>query len=434
MEKIAIFNKLYRKFPYNTQTRLNVIILRFICQKNGKTENEGRQTMKMDSSFIKTLNEGRQTMKMDSSFIKTFRGKVHQAFFYLIDQCNLSCDHCLYKQELTFQMGQKRIPYQNAIELMRNFHDLGAMKITFMGGEPTLHDKLPELILEAKRIGYSYVRIDTNGMFPESLLDTPGMKALDEITFSLDGPTEELNDALRGKGVFRKCTQSIRSAVARGYNVQITTCVQSPLTWRDPESGELPLIEMVELAKNLGVKGINMHDLFKAGIPRDTFSGKHGTSIEEYMSAFEEIFNQYEPKDENGFHVRMPQCVTTQQEFDTNPSYYGYCSVKEFDRLLVFPNGQIRICSLMIGSPYCIGYYDDESIYLNQTPTNETRDHKMSEYTPCTCQSKGKHFGQYIPLCVSFKPKQNEPVWINRHKWEERRKDELVTLTGPAGN
>jgi MoaA/NifB/PqqE/SkfB family radical SAM enzyme len=374
------------------------------------------------------------TMKMDESFVAAFDGRIHQAFFYLIDKCNLSCDHCLYKQELTFQMGDPQIPFDRAVALMENLYELGAMKMTFMGGEPTMYKQLPELILEAKRIGYKYVRIDTNGMFAERLLDTEGMRALDEITFSMDGPTEELNDRIRGIGVFKQVTRSIRAAVERGYNVQITTCVQSPLTWAGPETGELPLVEMVRLAKSLGVKGLNMHDLFKAGIPRDGFSGNHGTTVEEYMNAFEEIFSRFDPMDEDGFFVRMPQCVTTKEEFDRAPAYYGYCSVKQYDRILAFPNGQLRICSLMIGSPYCIGYYDDHRVYLNTTPTDETRDHKMDTPTPCTCQSKGKHFGDYVPLCVSFKPKQYEPVWIHRHKWEERREDPHGPLHRPSGH
>jgi MoaA/NifB/PqqE/SkfB family radical SAM enzyme len=360
-------------------------------------------------------------MLMDKEFIETFNGKVHQAFFYLIDQCNLACEHCLYKQELTFQMGKKEIPYSRAVDLMRNIFNLGAVKITFMGGEPTLYTKLPELIHEAKQIGYEYVRIDTNGMFQEKLLDHPYMRELDEITFSLDGPNEYLNDQIRGKGVFSKCTKSIRAAVKRGYKVQITTCVQKSLAQQEPSNGKLPLIEMVELAKRLEVDGLNMHDLFKSGIPRDTFTANYDTTVDEYMNAFKEVFDRYEPIDENGFHIRMPQCVTSWKRFNDNPSYYGYCSVKEFDRLLAFPNGMLRICSLMIGTPYCIGYYDDERVYINSTPTNETRDHAMEDYTPCTCQIKGDHFGENVPLCVSFKPRQEEIVWIKRHKWEERR-------------
>jgi molybdenum cofactor biosynthesis enzyme MoaA len=236
-------------------------------------------------------------------------------------------------------MGDKQIPYGRAVSLMENLYDLGAIKMTFMGGEPTMYERLPELIKEAKRIGYEYVRIDTNGMFNETLLDMEGMLALDEITFSLDGPTEALNDRIRGRGVFNKCTASIRGAVKRGYNVQITTCVQRPLTWLNPATGETPLVEMVRLAKNLGARGINMHDLFKAGIPRDSFSGDHGTSMEEYMNVFKDIFTRFKPVDEDGFHVRMPQCVTTREEFGHSPAYYGYCSVKEYDRILAFPNG-----------------------------------------------------------------------------------------------
>ena len=351
---------------------------------------------------------------------------------YLIDICNLHCGQCLYKPELAFQMEDKQIPFERAVNLMRNIRALGAVKMTFMGGEPTLYAELPELIHEAKKMGFEYVRIDTNGMFKPELLDHPFMKELDEITFSLDGPTAELNDPVRGKGVFKRCTENIRNAVDRGYAVQITTCVHKdlvrihngkPLSFAEERlKGQLPLLEMVDLAKRLGADGINMHDLFKAGIPRDTFSGDFETSVEEYMQAFREVFTHYQPKDEDGFTVRMPQCVTTQERFDQDPGYYGYCSVKQYDRLLAFPNGMLRVCSLMIGSPYCIGYYDDERIYLNETPTNETRDHEMDDFTPCTNQGKGNHFGkEHVPLCVSFKPRQEEIVWVSRHRWESQR-------------
>lgn len=386
------------------------------------------QTISETENATKTSAD-QNRMKVEPAFADAFRGKVHQAFFYVIDQCNLHCGQCLYKPELAFQMEDKHIPFERAVNLMQNIRDLGGIKMTFMGGEPTLYPELPELIHEAKKMGYEYVRIDTNGLFPEKLLDNPYFRELDEITFSLDGPSPALNDPVRGKGVFKRCTASIKAALARGYKVQITTCVHRELTRMHngemetlDRDAKLPILQMVDLAKELGVDGLNMHDLFKAGIPRDTFSGDYGTSIAEYMNAFQEVFNNYEPKDENGFTIRMPQCVTTKERFESNPSYYGYCSVKQYDRLLAFPNGMLRVCSLMIGSPYCIGYYDDNRLYLNTTPTNETRDHKMNEFSPCTCQSKGKQFGKnYVPLCVSFKPRQEEIVWVKRHKWEQNR-------------
>lgn len=360
-------------------------------------------------------------MKMDQTFIEMFAGHVHQAFFYLIDECNLRCRQCLYTPELTFKMGGPQIPYSRAINLMRSIRDLGAIKMTFMGGEPTLYRELPQLIRETKRNGYEYVRIDTNGLFRETLLDNPSVRELDEITFSLDGPTPELNDKLRGDGVFERCVRNIRAAVRRGYKVQITTCIHRDLVRTIAPDDEMPLISMIRLAKELGASAINMHDLLKSGIPRDAFSGDFAPSVQEYVDAFGEVSRTFPLRDHEGFSIRMPQCAIRPQQFESNPEYFGYCSVKQRDRLLAFPNGMLRVCSLMIGSPYCVGYYDEERVYLNETPTNETRDHEMDCATPCTNQGKGNHFWPYVPLCVSYKPSQNEIVWATRHNWEARR-------------
>jgi len=359
-------------------------------------------------------------MTVDTQFYNAFNNRIGQVFLYLTDNCNLRCIQCLYKTELAFQLEKKEMDFPDALGLMTRMHEMGAIKMTFMGGEPTLYKKLPELIHEAKKMGYSHVRIDTNGIFNPSLLDNPFFRELDEITFSLDGYTEEMNDAIRGKGSFKNCTANIKRAIDKGYNVHVTSCVHKGLT-SQVDGEPFGLIKMIEFMKGLGVKTINMHDLFKGGIPRDVWSGDINTSVPEYMQAFSEV-QKYKEK-ENGISVRMPQCVTVKEEFSRNKEYYGYCSVKQFDRILAFPNGMLRVCSLMIGTPYGIGFYDKNRIYWNETPTNEVLGHTMNIDTPCTNQNKGSHFGEYVPLCVSFKPKQNEPVWLRKLQWENRRKD-----------
>ncbi len=357
-------------------------------------------------------------MNVDSKFKLKFNGKIGQVFIYLIDKCNITCSHCLYKPELTFQLERKYIPFDECVDLMKSFFLLGATKLSFLGGEPTLHPQLPELIHEAKRIGYAYVRIDTNGQFQASLLDNEFIKELDEITFSLDGFNEELNDEIRGKGVFKKLLSNLEYAISKKYNVHITTCVHKNLI--KEEDQQLRLFKMIEYAESLGIGTINMHDLLKSGIPRDLWSGKSETSIEEYQSAFEKV-QAYLKQRVSKISVRMPQCVISREEYEINKRYYSYCSVKQFDRILIFPNGMLRICSLMIGTPYCIGYYDDENIYWNNTPTNELRNHDMNSDTICTNQEKGNFFKSKVPLCVSFKPNQNEPIWKNKLKWEEKK-------------
>lgn len=130
--------------------------------------------------------------KMDQKFKDFFQDNLKQVFLYLIDDCNLRCVQCLYKLDICFQVEKKEIAFEDAVKLISDFRELGAVKLTLMGGEPTLYGKkdgnkqLLELIKKSKELGYEYVRIDTNGQFKSELLEKPEFKMLDEVTFSID--------------------------------------------------------------------------------------------------------------------------------------------------------------------------------------------------------------------------------------------------------
>ena len=124
--------------------------------------------------------------KMDKKFTDYFQKNLRQIFFYLIDDCNLRCVQCLYKQEICFQVEKKEVDFNDAVKLLEDFREMGAIKLTLMGGEPTLYDikndnkNLLALIKKSKELGYEYVRIDTNGQFKSELLEKPEFKMLDE--------------------------------------------------------------------------------------------------------------------------------------------------------------------------------------------------------------------------------------------------------------
>lgn len=357
-------------------------------------------------------------MNADKKITEVFQGKLCQVFMYLIDKCDLNCVHCLYKTQLTFQLSKKMIPFDIAKSLLDEFRKLGATKITLMGGEPTLYPNLPELITYAKNIGYSYVRIDTNGMFNPKILEDSNMKNLDEITFSLDGYNNKTNDPYRGKGVFKKCSSNIKYALKLGYKVQITSCIHKGLTRVD--NGKLGIIRMIEYAKKLGIDSINFHDLLKMKIPRDVWTSDIAPSFKKYSSAIEKVM-EYMDKNKS-FKIRIPQRLIKASLFLKNPEYYGYCSGRQSDRLLVFPDGTLRTCSLLIGSPYYVGTYDKNNIKWNNSPTNESIRYNKKCYSPCSVSKNTCGDKSIIPLCIAFKPNQNEPIWNYRLKWEERKK------------
>lgn len=361
--------------------------------------------------------------KIDSQFQEHFKD-IKQVFLYITDECNLECVQCLYKPNTVFHITEKEIKLQEALNLISDFYEMGASKLTIMGGEPTLYgisqewEPLLQIIKDSKNMGYEYVRLDTNGQFEGSLLEKNNFKKLDEITFSLDGPSAAVNDTIRGKGSFKKCISNVKKALKNGYNVDITCCIHKGLIEKNSEE-ILLLSKMIEFVESLGVNKLNFHDLFKTEIPRDTWTGNVDISLEEWIDVWEEIKEDIEAKKYN-IPVRIPQCFVKKEEFDRNPEYYGYCPVKLGERILIHPNGVLRICSLMIGTPYGVGRFYNKKIVWDESYTNEMRDHILDEYTPCTNQSKGKIFNGYVPLCVSFKPKQKEFVWQKKLEWENK--------------
>ena len=360
----------------------------------------------------------------DKEFKNYFKNNLRQVFLYLIDDCNLRCVQCLYKLEIGFQICKKEIDFEDAVKLISDFREMGAIKLTLMGGEPTLYGlkqnnkPLLDLIKKSKELGYEYVRIDTNGQFNSELLEKEEFKMLDEITFSIDGFNSEVNDPIRGYGSFEKCLKNILKAKELGYNIDITSCISKEMTKRD-EKGNLYLDRMIKFAEEIGIEKINFHNLFKTGVPRDYFSGNIDITIADWFKIWDEIQEKIDNK-EYSIPVRIPQSFTTKKEKEKNPKYYGYCSCKNGSRILAHPNGMLRVCSLMIGTPYGIARYYDNKIVWDNSPTNELQAHKMNENTPCTNQYKNNKFGEYVPLCVSFKPKQNEMIW-KELEWENKK-------------
>lgn len=360
--------------------------------------------------------------EIDPQFAQHFRN-LKQVFMYITDRCNLECDQCIYKPSITHFI-QEDIPVQTALALLADFKTLGASKVTFLGGEPTVYGiektsrPLLDLISGTKSLGFEYVRLDTNGQFRGSLLHEAEFKLLNEVAFSLDGYSSESNDFLRGKNTFARCVENIREAVRTGYKVSITCCVHKALTRRG-DDGQFALHSMIRFAESLGIAQINFHDLFKAGIPMDTWTGDHAPSVPEWAAVYDEIKARMDAGT-YGISVRLPQCFVKKQEFERRPEYFGYCPVKLGERVMVHPNGVIRICSNLICTAYGVARYFDRRIEWDRSNCNEARDHKMNENTPCTNRSRHKTYGEYVPLCFSFKPDQDEHVWRRRLDWDSK--------------
>lgn len=346
-------------------------------------------------------------MEIDEKFIQYFKN-LKQVFIYLTDECNLACKQCLYKPNL---ISKKKISPQDAIRLLEVCRDLGAFKLTILGGECTLYDtnSLIQIIQHAKKIGYKYVRIDTNGIFNKNLFETKLFYLLDEISFSIDGFNDTSNDILRGAGSFHQTLSNLRKSVLSGLPVHITTCVTKQNTLL---SGGIEnfLFSMIKFAESEKIRTINFHGVFKMGTPMDCWTSESHLNPEDWYYSIKE-FQKRVLNNEFTVNVRLPLHIVKQDEFNSNPHYYGYCPSKLGERVLIHPTGIIRICSSLLSTCYGSAFFNSEKIQWNDF-TNELSEVDLHSHTPCSHQ-KALYKNDFVPVCFSLKPYQNEIIWEN---------------------
>ena len=147
-------------------------------------------------------------------------------------RCNIECRHCFNNsgpRETTFGL----MTLEAVNQAIAAASARGVREIYFTGGEPFLHAQLLEMVGCALTVAPTTVL--TNGMLiSDRMADTLADLAIAaryslEVRVSLDGYTEQMNDAIRGPGVFRL---ALAGAVrlARRNLLPIITIVR---TWDD---------------------------------------------------------------------------------------------------------------------------------------------------------------------------------------------------------
>lgn len=111
--------------------------------------------------------------------------------------------------------------------LIDQIADLGVLALSFTGGEPTLRKDLPELIHHTGVIHGFMNGIATNGYLLPKLFKEHNLEGLDYILLSLDYPSAELHNKMRGINVFDKVIESIKLANKNEIKPIISTVVMN---------------------------------------------------------------------------------------------------------------------------------------------------------------------------------------------------------------
>lgn len=118
--------------------------------------------------------------------------------FAITDACNAHCGFCEFRAESSPDEKRIRVPLDQACAALDVLGANGVDYLAFVGGEPTLHPELPQMLAHAKNLGMTNI-ICTNGslLTPENV-ERYAMAGLDNCIISMDATDAQTHEANRG--------------------------------------------------------------------------------------------------------------------------------------------------------------------------------------------------------------------------------------------
>ena len=190
--------------------------------------------------------------------------------------CALSCKHC--RADAILRRDPAELNTEEGCDLLNQIAGMGTPIVVFSGGDALNRDDLEYLIAHAKQAGLRTGAIPAaTPLLTRERLVSLKRAGLDQVAFSLDGPTAHLHDEFRRvDGSFSKTLEAVHWARQCGLAVQINTCFAS---WNFPY-----LEDMVRLVRTLGISFWEVFFL----IPMGRGDGMRGLTTDQ----FEEVFDR----------------------------------------------------------------------------------------------------------------------------------------------
>lgn len=130
----------------------------------------------------------------------------------MIEATNCCNNKCFFCASPVTDRPRGFIDKKLAIRLIGEAYDLGCRKISFHGmGEPFLCKDLPVFIYEAKKKGYDYIYLDSNGTIAGKGLVEPVLDAgLDSLKFSIHAATAKTFYKITNNHAFEPLLENAR--------------------------------------------------------------------------------------------------------------------------------------------------------------------------------------------------------------------------------
>lgn len=173
----------------------------------------------------------------DCGLCREHEGKTCTAVLELTYRCNMECEVCF--------ADTKKVKYEpDLIEIKRMYETAyrngGDCSIQLSGGEPTMRKDLPEILRMGKKMGFSHIQVNTNGIRIAKDLDY--LRELknagaDLIYLQFDSLRDEVYTKIRGRKMLDIKLQAVSNCEQAGIAAILVPVLVKNLN--DSETGEL---------------------------------------------------------------------------------------------------------------------------------------------------------------------------------------------------
>jgi MoaA/NifB/PqqE/SkfB family radical SAM enzyme len=301
-----------------------------------------------------------------------------QVFLYVTQKCNIRCVTCYALDQLE---RHSDLSEHELVAVLEKLRAKGAWKLSFLGGEPTVHPRLREIAVSARALGYRFVRVNTNGMIPSAWLRAESTKAIDVFCFSVDGSTSEINDAIRKGSRLDRVVANMQLAAALGFDVRANMTVTSANLHQ--------IRDVIALVRNCGASEVNLNVMFQMGYAADR--ADLCVDPARWRAVYDDLIANH---DQLGVRLKIPKAFASSAELAGCRHDGHRCLAAEGSRVYVSSNGDAYPCLTMMG---------DEGWRVGDEVDARLAADSVHDY----CHFIKMRSDEFRPLCIFHKARLN---------------------------
>lgn len=176
---------------------------------------------KKERAYIKDpLTATKKGCPYDCGLCGEHRQHTCTALIEITQNCNLHCRFCFADSGSCKAKGpsleQIKAMYQSVLKAS------GICNIQLSGGEPTIRDDLPAIVRMGKKLGFSFIQVNTNGLRmaeDENFVKELKLAGLNSIFLQFDGTKDTIYQKLRGRGLLTVKIKAIENCEKYGIGV-----------------------------------------------------------------------------------------------------------------------------------------------------------------------------------------------------------------------